>query len=502
MLPMDADTLYLGTCAGKKLPRCNHSHPRCHRAENVPIKNFTFETTQPAATTSSDTTWKCHACGVSSLFSKAPSNGETSIENPTNFTARELASMPTSQTKSLDPLIDHTHYYAFPPILTTDVPDRPPTLPLKVPADESIAHDPDAGGEIVPLDELHIQLGHSNSQTNYDQMRETPHRDNSIIDPSLLMEPLCEHSSYLPIRETISPYLLDFQEDVNYCNPASTGLYDMASLNLDFAGTAHDGVPALTCNLASPQIRGLLTTPKPIDTSPLFSVHDTDLALAGLGVSWEDPPENGYSLPPDHVGFDSFNYPMVHGDVGPQPHHYPLPSQIYPLPADNMFFDSVSDLNSGHLDAQFQQNRSPPPDNMYNVGTNDLFQDNVTDWPVQSTESPSQDASRRHSKGRSAQRDTSKDELLVSCKARGMSYKQIKELGGFDEAESTLRGRYRALTKPREARLRKPEWGKREVSAVILIETLIANGDRSNCYSRAWLISLNQTRISCFRMGL
>lgn len=65
---------------------------------------------------------------------------------------------------------------------------------------------------------------------------------------------------------------------------------------------------------------------------------------------------------------------------------------------------------------------------------------------------------------KSAQRDTSKDDLLVRLKSQGMSYKQIKEVGGFGEAESTLRGRYRALTKPKEARLRKPEWGDREVT--------------------------------------
>lgn len=72
-------------------------------------------------------------------------------------------------------------------------------------------------------------------------------------------------------------------------------------------------------------------------------------------------------------------------------------------------------------------------------------------------------ATSRQVGSRSGQRDTSKDELLVHLKSQGMSYKQIKEIGGFGEAESTLRGRYRALTKPKEARLRKPEWGDREV---------------------------------------
>ncbi|KEF59512.1 uncharacterized protein A1O9_04356 [Exophiala aquamarina CBS 119918] len=427
---------------------------------------------------SSDATWKCHAFGVSSLLPRASSNGETSKNNPTNLTAREIARMPSSPTKSLDPLIDHTHHYAFPPISTADAPGRPPTAPLKVPAFESMAHDMDAGDKTVPLNELHIQLGRSNSQTNFDQNCEGPYREHSIVDPSLLMDPFYENSSYLPIRETISPYLLDYPEEFNYCNPASTSLHDMASFNVGFGGTAPDSLPALTCNLASPQIGGSLTTPKSTDTSPLFSVHDTDLALDGLGLSWSDPLTIGQSLPPDHAGLESLNYLAIHGATGLQPHGYPLPSQFCPHLADSMVFDGVWDPNAGHLDAQFGQNIPSPPDQMYNIDTTGLFQDNITtDWRVHSTESPNQDASRRHSKGRSAQRDTSKDELLVSCKAQGMSYKQIKELGGFDEAESTLRGRYRALTKPREARLRKPEWGKREIE--LLFEG-VAHFSKSN----------------------
>lgn len=39
-----------------------------------------------------------------------------------------------------------------------------------------------------------------------------------------------------------------------------------------------------------------------------------------------------------------------------------------------------------------------------------------------------------------------------------MSYKDIRKAGNFTEAESTLRGRYRTLTKEKEARVRKPEW--------------------------------------------
>lgn len=57
-----------------------------------------------------------------------------------------------------------------------------------------------------------------------------------------------------------------------------------------------------------------------------------------------------------------------------------------------------------------------------------------------------------------------KDDFLVKHKQSGMTYREIRRLGGFTEAESTLRGRYRTLTKSREARVRKPEWSDEDVS--------------------------------------
>ncbi|KNG83661.1 hypothetical protein ANOM_007333 [Aspergillus nomiae NRRL 13137] len=61
-----------------------------------------------------------------------------------------------------------------------------------------------------------------------------------------------------------------------------------------------------------------------------------------------------------------------------------------------------------------------------------------------------------HSNGR--------DEFLVECKLRGLSYKDIKRIGGFKEAESTLRGRFRTLTKSKEQRVRKPQWQEKDIS--------------------------------------
>ena len=67
---------------------------------------------------------------------------------------------------------------------------------------------------------------------------------------------------------------------------------------------------------------------------------------------------------------------------------------------------------------------------------------------------------------RTQPRADAKDVFLVQSKLAGMSYKEIRDRGNFSEAESTLRGRFRTLTKEKENRVRKPEWEERDVRAV------------------------------------
>ena len=68
------------------------------------------------------------------------------------------------------------------------------------------------------------------------------------------------------------------------------------------------------------------------------------------------------------------------------------------------------------------------------------------------------------STGESIQERDMMDNFLVQQKESGKTYKQIRKEGGFKVSESTLRGRYRNLTKKKEARVRKPIWKKRDVS--------------------------------------
>ncbi|KAI0841608.1 hypothetical protein F5Y06DRAFT_293308 [Hypoxylon sp. FL0890] len=58
---------------------------------------------------------------------------------------------------------------------------------------------------------------------------------------------------------------------------------------------------------------------------------------------------------------------------------------------------------------------------------------------------------------------SAKDDFLVRSKLSGMTYREIRRKGNFTEAESTLRGRFRTLTKDKEARVRKPEWQDNDI---------------------------------------
>ena len=94
---------------------------------------------------------------------------------------------------------------------------------------------------------------------------------------------------------------------------------------------------------------------------------------------------------------------------------------------------------------------------------------------------------------RSSQENEAKNALLIAWKGQGMSYKEIKARGGFEEAESTLRGRYRTLTKPREERVRKPEWRDRDVSSPLATRYMLTL-DR-------WKSSLQPSITSHLRTG-
>lgn len=71
--------------------------------------------------------------------------------------------------------------------------------------------------------------------------------------------------------------------------------------------------------------------------------------------------------------------------------------------------------------------------------------------------------SAHESMNESSQEREAKDHFLIEQKNAGKTYKQIRQEGRFRIAESTLRGRYRNLTKEKVARVRKPVWKIKDV---------------------------------------
>lgn len=80
----------------------------------------------------------------------------------------------------------------------------------------------------------------------------------------------------------------------------------------------------------------------------------------------------------------------------------------------------------------------------------------------QSEEDPMPETSRR------SQRD---QQLLKLRLEEHKTYREIKRILKCPEAESTLRGRVRVLTKPKESRVRKPEWESGDVRDISMVHS-------------------------------
>ncbi|KAI0455334.1 hypothetical protein F5B21DRAFT_514039 [Xylaria acuta] len=78
-----------------------------------------------------------------------------------------------------------------------------------------------------------------------------------------------------------------------------------------------------------------------------------------------------------------------------------------------------------------------------------------------------------------AERDA-KNRFLVESKLAGMTYREIRRQGGFTEAESTLRGRFRTLTKNKDQRVRKPEWQEKDIRLLKKAVRKLAKDDRTS----------------------
>ncbi|KAL6909125.1 hypothetical protein GGI43DRAFT_429753 [Trichoderma evansii] len=88
---------------------------------------------------------------------------------------------------------------------------------------------------------------------------------------------------------------------------------------------------------------------------------------------------------------------------------------------------------------------------------------------------------------RDADRET-KDRFLVESRRNQVSYKLIKTFGRFVEAESTLRGRFRTLTKRREDRVRDPKWTPIDIHLLKEAVQVYAGGQHPNRVGISWMM--------------
>ncbi|KAH1793450.1 hypothetical protein KXX36_003393 [Aspergillus fumigatus] len=133
------------------------------------------------------------------------------------------------------------------------------------------------------------------------------------------------------------------------------------------------------------------------------------------------------------------------------------PSVLYPFTPQEYNSTSANDrsaVDDGHCQLTYTNANLTNPQHRHEI--------------MQSVHSESASDGALTHQGRKSTRSISchnevRNAFLIECKRRGLSYKDIKRLGGFEEAESTLRGRFRTLTKSKEQRVRKPQWKDKDI---------------------------------------
>lgn len=115
--------------------------------------------------------------------------------------------------------------------------------------------------------------------------------------------------------------------------------------------------------------------------------------------------------------------------------------------------------------------REPPINSLpagYQIGANDSTPNGFVAWGAARSNVPARNHFHDHVQAPrvvdpQAQRKAD-DEILLEGKRKGLTYKEIRRKMHTKCAESTLRGRYRSLTKARQDRVRKPVWRSKDVS--------------------------------------
>ncbi|KAK1249758.1 hypothetical protein MKX08_009761 [Trichoderma sp. CBMAI-0020] len=80
------------------------------------------------------------------------------------------------------------------------------------------------------------------------------------------------------------------------------------------------------------------------------------------------------------------------------------------------------------------------------------------------------------------------NKFLLEARHYGVTYKQIKMYGRFKEAESTLRGRYRCLTKEKKDRVRNPQWTPIDIKLLKEAVQVYAGSEHPDKAGISWMM--------------
>ncbi|EGX94482.1 hypothetical protein CCM_02753 [Cordyceps militaris CM01] len=282
--------------------------------------------------------------------------------------------------------------------------------------------------------------------------------DTSVSLPSTpapigLYQPPCQdHTAQMPHLNTppasaISRVKMSSDESTDQPQlKVSTGLHGYFKengsviMNKWFSNTA--------TQVAPPQ---LYNVPPPASLSPQDSFNDASSVASGK--NFRATPSRSHPARSDFSSRVSFTNAADYSSQSPQasyPARRRLPNNTSPSPTV-MKGQSTSGVSS-HNSPRGGASAAP---SIYESESN---------YAASSAQSSSQ-PSRLPSPMISDHNKNAQNSFLIEARASGMSYKEIKAKGGFSEAESTLRGRHRMLTKEKESRVRKPEWTETDVSS-------------------------------------
>lgn len=227
-----------------------------------------------------------------------------------------------------------------------------------------------------------------------------------------------------------------------------------------------------TSNTVSPKMLTLSVPSMSMSLSSSGSTQGSELALSLMSAAVSDRDD-----PSEYSGAKSFAIAEpeipVHRPRQVLPDGSPYARRIATVPSNDFAPSKHHQTRSkdAATSSNYLRRRSSPPRRRGVVPRDGRSVKRPASSSFKSSSTPKTSTSQRQESAplsptaQATHHREAKDDFLVRSKLAGMSYKDIRRQGKYTEAESTLRGRFRTLTKHKAARVRKPEWNDNDVSS-------------------------------------